>query len=104
MIISNRAFCLIFAAILSYVLLLLYFPAVAAFVCFSGVGVAILVTVYNCIRKGKIGVNLRYKLVVYERRDNPIAFWFYTFLGVCFGSLSCVAAVLFLLHKFQGQG
>jgi len=102
-IISDRTFYLTIGTIISLVLLLLYFPAVAAFIWFLAIGIAILVVAYKSYRKGIVGVNLKYRFVVYERRISPSAFWFYIFVAVGFGILSCVAAILFLFHTFQGQ-
>jgi hypothetical protein len=100
MVIAPRIFFSILAAILSFVLLAIYFPFVAGFIWFLGIGAAILFTIFKSLEKGFIGVNLKYKFAVYERRNNPIAFWFFVFVGVCFGILGCVSSIFFLLHKF----
>jgi len=100
MVIAPRTFFSILAAILSFVLLAIYFPFVTGFIWFFAVGAAILFTIYKSLEKGFIGVNLKYKIAVYERRNDPIEFWFWVFFGICLGSLACVSSVFFLLHKF----
>jgi H+/Cl- antiporter ClcA len=101
---SNRASYLTLVAILSFVLLVIYFPFLAGFIWFLAIGFAILVTVYKSYRKGFIGVNLKYKYVVYERRNKPFAFWFFMIVGAYIGMLGCVASIFFLLHKFPNLG
>jgi len=85
------------------IFLLIYFPSVAGFVVLSSIGIAILFVTYRNYKNGSFPVNYKYKIAVYRRRDNPIAFWFYMFVAVGFVILACVTAVLFLLHKFKGQ-
>jgi hypothetical protein len=100
--ISAKAFYLTVGGIFGFIALLMYFPAVAAFILFMTVGAAILVVVFKSIKRGSITVNLKYKIAVCERRSHPLLFWFFAAIGAYIGLLGCVASVLFLFHKFRG--
>jgi hypothetical protein len=97
---TNLAFYLTLLAIFSFVLLAIYFPFFIGFILLLSIGVALLAVVCKGFRNGSIGVNLKYKYVVYERPNSPFAFWFFMMIGVYIGILSCVASIFFLLHKF----
>jgi hypothetical protein len=98
--IPAKIFFLTLIGIFSLVLLAIYFPFVVGFIWLLVVGIALLVTVLRSFRRGFIRVNLKYKVAIYERRNNPFAFWFFMAIGVYIGILSCVGSVCFLLHKF----
>jgi len=101
--ISAKAFYLTLGGIFGFIALLMYFPAVAAFILLMTIGAAILVVVFKSVKRGSITVNLKYRITVYERRSHPLLFWFFVAIGAYAGVLGCVASVLFLMHKFHGQ-
>jgi hypothetical protein len=98
--IASRTFYLTIGAIISMVLLAIYFPFVAGFIWFLAIGTAILFTIYRSFRKGYIAVNLKYKVAIYDRRINPASFWLFAVIGIYIGILSCLSSIFFLLHKF----
>jgi hypothetical protein len=100
---SSLAFRLTIATICGFVLLMKYFPVVAAFVGFFAIGIGILVTAYKSYKRGYIGINLKYRLVSYDRRTSPAAFWFYMCVAVLAGIYVSALAMLMLVHKFPGQ-
>jgi uncharacterized protein with PQ loop repeat len=101
--IPPRIFYSTMGAIAGIISLAIYFPAIAAFIVFLSLGILILFIVCKGYRNSAIAVNYKYKVVVYRRQDSPIVFWFWIIFFSSWAIVSCVTAVLFLLHKFSGQ-
>jgi hypothetical protein len=95
LLIPDRIVYSIVAVAISFIFLVVYFPAVAVFITFSGAGATILIMERKYFRQGFV----QFCHVRYERRNSPIGFWFYTLVVVGMGIFICVSAVLFLFHK-----
>ena len=79
-------------------LLCFTFPLIAFLIVFTGGGFLILFVGIRALKKGSIGINTRTKLVVYNRQDNPLEYWFYILFAIILGCLFSWLGVYFPFH------
>jgi hypothetical protein len=72
--------------------------AVLMFVMFFAVGTFIWYMIFGGLRRGVISINAKASISVYDRRQNPFAFWFYIFLFFIVGLLAYGAGIYILFH------
>ena len=74
------------------------YAAVVVFIILSTIGAYILYSVFDSLRRGAISINAKASISVYDRRTNPVGFWFYIFLFTLIGLMVCGMAIYILLH------
>ena len=95
-----RDWCVAIAIIGFVILAFNYFPTILGAVVLLALAALVIFIGIDAWRRGSIAINARTKFVVYYRDRNPVAFWFYIFLGLFFGALACVAVSYEILRRF----
>jgi len=91
--------CIGLGIILGVILAAKYFPTVLGSAVILTLCALIVLAGFNGLRKGSIGINARTKLVVYERPNNPVAFWFYVLFFIFLGVFICGFFVNLIFFK-----
>jgi hypothetical protein len=72
--------------------------AVLMFFMFFAVGTFIWYMIIGGLRRGVISINAKASISVYDRRQNPFAFWFYILLFSIVGLLAYGVGIYILFH------
>src|SRR6059058_2273223 len=94
----SLAFRLTLGGIFTFVLLLIFFPGIAALLAFLAAGTWGLYGGCGGLRRGSIAINARVRFMVYTREANPAEFWFYVLFFIVGGLAIGAWAIYFAFH------
>lgn len=100
---SFRRFTILLVTVLGGLYLLFtYLRVVAASIGLMALGYFLILRPgIKALRKKSVSINARTKFVIYTRTDNPVEYWFYTFLFMLAGISICCLALFILLQHFK---
>ena len=95
---TSLAFRLMVSGIFVFVLLLIFYPGIAAFMTFLAAGVWVLYSGIVGLKNGSIVISAMSRFMFYSRENNPIEYWFYVFFGIVGGVCMCAVALYIAFH------
>jgi hypothetical protein len=95
---TSLIFRIALAVLFVWFALLRFAPRVAFFV--TGIAAAsfILYSAFRALQTGVIEIRVYSSVSIYERENNPVEFWFFTFLCICFGIGFGISTVYISTH------